>query len=618
MKKPLLLLAILLAATAAAYLPSIDGQFVLDDLDIIADPRVVDPFGQPSAAWLTWNRPVVAFTFALNRLAVDLDPRGWHLTNVFIHCAVVVLVWLLARMTFARARLSAGEGAALAVAGLFALHPLQTESVAYITQRAEALASGIYLAALLLLLLGDQASSGRRRFALLAGAMGLQVGGLAVKPILVTLPAAWLLYAAVLPSSAGAGASAPRWAWRRVTAALPFFAISALAGVSVLLAANGSPSAGFGIPRLPSHLYLATELRAIPMYLRLLGWPVGQCADWQFPVSQGFIEPAVVGGAALVVAVLAGATLAAVRFRDASGDGAAAARVAAFGALFFVLALVPTSTVFPLLDPFAEHRVYLAAAGVFIAAIAGAVALVRRMAGPERAAAVGATFSLIALVALGSATARRSAVWATPLALWSDAAEKAPRKARVHANLGDALHNVNRPADALLSFYRARDLREDGTVSNEVLLTNIVGTLLSLFRPDEARIEVSRALAESPRDPVALGLLVAVEFVSRREAECERAAFAALAVDPESATALKYLGMIRLARGDVPGALDVLHAAARTEALDPMIYATLGEAEERTGARAVACAAYLRAVDLPGNPWASAHAGAARRRLACP
>ena len=123
MKKPLLLLAILLAATAAAYLPSIDGQFVLDDLDIIADPRVVDPFGQPSAAWLTWNRPVVAFTFALNRLAVDLDPRGWHLTNVFIHCAVVVLVWLLARMTFARARLSAGEGKSSARAAIRGRRP---------------------------------------------------------------------------------------------------------------------------------------------------------------------------------------------------------------------------------------------------------------------------------------------------------------------------------------------------------------------------------------------------------------------------------------------------------------------------------------------------------------
>ncbi len=152
MQKQVMLLGVLLAVTTVAYLPSIDGEFLLDDMNIPADPLVMDPVGQPPSAWVAASRPVAALTFALDNLAVGLDTRGWHVTNVAIHLAVVILAWLLARLTLTRAGLSRPRGPALFVAALFALHPLQTESVAYITQRSESLASGIYLAALLLLL----------------------------------------------------------------------------------------------------------------------------------------------------------------------------------------------------------------------------------------------------------------------------------------------------------------------------------------------------------------------------------------------------------------------------------------------------------------------------------
>src|SRR6266496_3431973 len=172
-KRQVAILAAVLAATAAAYLPSIDGELVFDDVRAAGDPLVIEPFDQSPWSWLGSPRPVTAFTFALNNLAVGLDTRGWHLTNVAIHLAVVILAWLFARLTLTRAGLSRPHGPALVVAALFALHPLQTESVAYITQRAESLASGIYLAALLLLLARDEARTAARRSALLAGAIGL-------------------------------------------------------------------------------------------------------------------------------------------------------------------------------------------------------------------------------------------------------------------------------------------------------------------------------------------------------------------------------------------------------------------------------------------------------------
>ena len=354
----------------------------------------------------------------------------------------------------------------------------------------------------------------------------------------------------------------------------------------------------------------------IPTYLRLLFWPAGQCADWYFPASRSFLEPAVLAGAALLGAVAVLAFVAAARFRGASGDGPAAARVASFGALFFLVALAPSSSVVPLLDPLAEHRVYLGALGVSLAGVAGAAFAVRRLA-CARAPLVGASIALLLLAAATATTARRSAVWSTRLSLWSDAAQKAPQKGRVHLNLGAALQEANRPADALASYYRARELLGDHTASGDMLLDNIVGVLLALRRTDVARAELSRVLERFPRDPVALAMLSRVELLSGRDAESVGAALASLAVDPWNADALASVGIIKLKHGEIAAARQALRRAASIRAIDPMMYSKLGEAEERSGDIAAACSAYARASSLPGSPWVSADARRLRARLRC-
>jgi len=615
MLKQGILLGIVLVAATVAYLPSIDGEFLLDDMNIAADPLVMDPLGKTPSDWRASSRPLTSLTFALNNLAVGLDPRGWHLTNVAIHLAAVVLAWLFARLTLKRAGLSRPDGPAMAAAALFALHPLQTESVAYITQRAESLASGIYLAALLFLLARDEDPTAVRRGAFLAGAIALHALGLAVKPILATLPIAWLLYAAMLPVR---GEAEP---WRRMrhraVAALPLFALSVAAAIRAIGGTGGSVTTGFHIPGLSPGQYFMTQLRVIPTYLRLLAWPVGQCADRSFPPSAGFLDPAVLGGAALLGAMTAAAVAAAVRLRGASGDGPAAARAASFGVLFFLLVLAPSSSVVPLLDTYAEHRVYLGALGVFVAASAGAAIAVRKLA-PSRAAVAGSALALAVVAAAGIATARRNAVWTTWLEFWSDAAGAVPPKARALYGLGQALGDAQRHTDALAAFRRARELRADGSVSDESLLSNIVAALLALSRPDEARAEIAQALARTPRKPEALAQLALVEFAANRDDDAERAALAAISGDPKNVTALEVLGKVRLHRGDIGGAREALRTAGRANVVKPALYWELGDIEERSGDRAAACAAYARAANQPWVGWASERARAARSRLGCP
>lgn len=98
------MLGLLLAATALAYLPSLDGEFVLDDFTVISDPLVVAPLDHGLGEWLASPRPILAATFALNHATVGLDSRSWHLGNLLVHLAAVVLAWRLARKLLERGR----------------------------------------------------------------------------------------------------------------------------------------------------------------------------------------------------------------------------------------------------------------------------------------------------------------------------------------------------------------------------------------------------------------------------------------------------------------------------------------------------------------------------------
>jgi Flp pilus assembly protein TadD len=612
---------LLLAATAAAYLPSIDGDFLLDDYVTIADSLVAQPFQHSLAAWLKSPRPVAALTFAANYLVSGLHTRGWHVTNVAIHCAAVLLVWLFARVTLVRSGLSRAEGPSLAVAALFALHPLQTESVSYISQRSESLASVGYLGALLLLLARDGAPPARRHSRLALAGL-LHALSLLTKPIAATIPVAWLLHAAIVPAPGEERDRAWRRVLRRAPASLPLFALSLWAAARSVAESRGSSHTGYSIPGLPAPDYLATQMRAIPTYLRLIVWPSGQSGDWFFPASRSFSEPVVICGAALLLAVGAAAVLAAALADRVNGDGRSAMRVAAFGFLFFFVALAPSSSFVPLLDPLAEHRVYLAALGPLLAVSAAGALALRRIA-PSRAVAAGTAIAVLAAGAAGLATVRRNGVWATAFAFWTDAAAKGPDKARVQLNLAHALYNVRLPDDALAALRRARELSMDGTVSRETVLANIVTTLVALGRVDEARADLLREIAGSPGDSTPLAMLAQVELAARREADSERAALAALSTRPRNtsvpshAIALKCLGLIRMRRGDLVGALGALRAAAATNAPDPEIYSALAVAEERTGDRAAACRHLARAAVQPGNAFASHEARQTFSQLGC-
>lgn len=513
-------LAAPLLLAVAAYWRVLGGELVFDDLPQVADnPAVRD---LPAAvrgflpALLSGRRPVTVLTFALNHATTGLQPWALHATNVAIHLGVTLLAFAFARAVLRLAGAAHPTGVAVAVAGVFALHPLQSQAVSYVVQRAEALAAGAYLGALLLLHEAERRGPGWRRGAAGLGAAAAFVLGLGAKATLVTLPAAWLLLAATVPTAA---ARARLAGWRRRLLLLaPLVAVEVAFVAGTLGRIEGAADAGFGVPGLPPLDYFLTQWRVVLTYLRLLLWPAGQSVDWAFRSAHALSEPEVLtAGLALLAILAAGAALLRQGRRppDAAPDRAAA-RVAAFGVAWFFLLLSATSSLLPRGDVLVEHRVYLAGLGVFLALAVGAERALARLPGPgfRRTAAAALVVGAVWL-GLAAALHRRNAVWESAQALWGDAVAKAPDKPRPRLGLGNALLARGDLEGAIGAYRHALSrLRPDAAAAEAPLRQNLGVALVRAGRPAEAMAHLRRAAELRPDDAEAAAGLAAAALAA--------------------------------------------------------------------------------------------------------
>jgi tetratricopeptide (TPR) repeat protein len=196
-------------------------------------------------------------------------------------------------------------------------------------------------------------------------------------------------------------------------------AVAAAIGAFVVAAIlDGARSVGAGTG-VTSFEYLLTQCRAILLYLRLFVFPIGQNADRDFPISRSLNEH----GAAIALVVLAALLLVLV-FRSITP-------LVRYGALLFFALLAPTSSLIPLADPFAEHRMYLPIVGLAIA-LTGALANL-----PIPTTRFALTSAAVTVLAF-SLTAQRASIWSDGVLFWSDVVAKSPAKDRGYSHLINA------------------------------------------------------------------------------------------------------------------------------------------------------------------------------------
>ena len=418
---PVLLLA---GAVAAVYLNSFRGVFQFDDYNVIVDNGGVHTWGAYLAGLPRGIRPILKFTYTLNWTS-GMGLFGFHLVNVGLHAANAVMLFFLASRIGGP---SVSRFAALLPALLFAVHPVQTEAVTYISGRSVSLMAFFYLGSLLAYLRGRERGS---RLLLYLASPILFLLSVASKEVALTLPFALILCEAARRERTGwkEALRAQAVHWGLLSALAVFFL--AHVGYGRLL------EACFDI-RGPA-ANLLTQIHGIGYLLSRLVMPHALNIDPDLPVFSG--GSPVLFPEALLLAALLAAGIFGMKKRSLAG----------FGILWFFLHLGPTNSFIPRLDVANERQLYLASWGLFLAVAAGAD-LLREKRGARR---VTSAVAAVLVIALGVLTVSRNTVYRSEVALWEDSARKSPEKARGWNNLGYAYQQAGRSRDAESAYLRA-------------------------------------------------------------------------------------------------------------------------------------------------------------------
>jgi protein O-mannosyl-transferase len=495
------------AAAVLVYLNALHNPFVYDDYHTVVANASIDRLGDLRAIVLhDMTRPLVNLSYAFDRRLWGMSPEGFHAASIALHAFAVVLLFTVARRFYADPRpVAASDGAvpesrtdtnsratvmAFAAAALLAVHPMMTEAVGYISGRSELLCAVFFLLAVMAgvrWLRGDGT-----RWA--AATVVLWSLSLATKELGAMFPFVLVAYDELV---IGPTREERRRRWRTIH--LPLIAIAAAAGLARIAILTRVESPGEAAVHWP---YALVALEAIRRYVLLLVNPHGQTIFHEVGGFSGIGEPRAL---LAVVSVMALALFAwSTRHRS---------RVAAFGVVWFLLLLAPSAalTMLDQGEPMAEHRVYLASCGLFLAAGDGVGRLrdwsLRTGGWAGALVPVGLT---VALVGLAVQTVARNEMWRSPIALWQESVTLAPKHYRPRLLLGEALQEAGRRDDAIAEYKTAIQLRPKDPTGH----VKLAAVLVTMGRTEEARQEFSRVLELDPRNAAALR---ALQFLDRFE-----------------------------------------------------------------------------------------------------
>ncbi len=620
-KRAAMAAGLIAAAGAAAYATSFAGAFQYDDIPAILQNPTVErvwplriPLAPPAGALTVSGRPLLNLTFALNHAISGERPWSYHALNLLIHVLAGVLLYGIARRTLARRRPADPAAAgrfALALALLWTLHPLQTEAVTYVVQRAESLMGLFYLLTLYGFIRGVGGDS--RRWFLLSGVACFL--GTATKEVIVTAPLLVLLYDRTFIAGGWAAAWRARRGYYLALAAswLPLAAWVAGTG------GNRGGTSGFNLGVNP-WLYWRSQAEAVARYVQLSVWPHPLIFDYGFQPERG-------GAVHAALLALVGAALA------ATVIGCWRGRPWGFLGGWFFLILAPTSLVPGTIQYVVEHRMYLPLAAVLAAAGWLAAGLLARLGGgaigsprfPWKAFAAG-TAGLA--LAAGVATARRNAAYRTDLSLWGETVAQRPGSPTAQSNLGRALWGRGRTAEAIAHYRLALRLAPLLPTAhyNLGLALDDEGRMAEALAEYEAAFTVNPRLFyarfRAGRDLYRLGRLPEAEQMLRagleeepamseghldrglvlaglgRRAEAVAEYRRALEIDPRLAEAEADWGVALADGGDPAGAGEHFRRALALDPREASVHFDWGVALARAGQTDAAADHYASAVRL--------------------
>jgi tetratricopeptide (TPR) repeat protein len=528
---------LLVTGTIFAYLPVWHAGLIWDDRSLVVDNPLVRSADGLYRFWFS-TQPVDYYPVTSTMLWVEwrlwgANPLGYHLVNVLLHALSAVLLW--------RVLLILKLPGAWLAAAIFAVHPVNVESVAWIAECKNALAMVFFLLSLLCTLRFDPVP--------VAGDVALQDPGLQRRWY-------WLSLAAFLLALLSKTVVAPMplllvglACWRRgrldrrdLWRSLPFFAAAVIVGL-ISFWFQSHRAIGTDIVRTDSFwARLAGAGWAIWFYLYKAALPVGLSTiypRWQIDGGQWWSY--VPGFLVLAVLVTCG------RYRRSWGKGPL------LGLGYFVVMLLPVlgflDIGFMSMSLVADHWQYFAIIGPISLAAAAIARAQRRL----PVVAMGAAL----LLALGVLTWRQSAIYADPATFWRAAIAANPNAWLAHNNLGSALFEQGQVDEAIAHFRRALEI-EPGYAKAHY---NLAGILREKGQVDEAALHFQRALEIQPKYSTAHYNLGEILRQKGRLDEAIVHFRRAVEIRPDYADAHTALGVTLLRKGQMDEAITHLQRA---------------------------------------------------------
>jgi len=492
-----LAMVLLVLASCAVFANTLGNSFIWDDQDVIINDPFIRDLGNSRFLFSReyWQRPtrtaysrgqyrpLSLVSFSLDHALWKDSPFGYHLTNLALHTANVLFVYLLfLRLPGCRRGRSLFSPAFLA-ALLFAVYPAHTEAVAWVKNRAELLSSFFFLSSFLMFLEYIRRDPLKARVHSLLASLLLFLMALLSKETALALPPLLLLYAAYY---------VPRGKLKKAgLGLLLFFSIMAVF-LTFKMAVPDAASASPASLALSGHFqHLLVVLKTYGCYFWVMAWPFNLNAERVFAAPASLFEAPVLFSILLLVLIL---TLVTSTFRKRGLEG--------FSLLWMLVALIPASNIFLLSGrPIAEQRLYLASAGFCLLISLALHNLPRwriRFMPPRVRRTAAFTLAAFLVVVFSAVTLERNTIWKDPVTFWSETLRLSPDSGRACNNLAFAYSLQGAKEKAVPLYRRSIELLPDYAQA----YNNLGAAYAAMGRHEEALGLIREAIKIDPMNSV--------------------------------------------------------------------------------------------------------------------
>lgn len=552
------------------YANSINGSFVWDDEALIADNTYIrdwhhlpeiftQSIGAGAGKFSRSYRPIQIFSYLIDFSLWKTDIRGYHITNIILHILVALSLFWLINILFKDKIL------AFIASILYMAHPIHPEAIAYISGRADPLASIFMLLCFILYVKDTKANN----LVVLILMVLSYICALLSRESTLMFPLLILAY---------------HFSFRKKLALKQF---SLITGVTIMYIVVRLSAFSYMFSKMPSHAPFFQRIPgffvAITNYIRLLIVPFGLHMEYGAKTFS-LIDPKAILG----IIIFGFLIRYAFKMRKSN-------RLISFSILWFFVTLLPSSNIYPVNAYMAEHWLYMPSAGFFLIMAYGLTYLYRR----KGLKFLGVVIIVSLLAFYSFLTIRQNTYWQEPVSFYERTLKYSPDSPKVYYNLANTYKGSGRFKEAIEYYKKSISIEPEFFDSH-----NNLGNVYNLLRKYQEAIEsYKRAIEINPDFANAYNNVGIVYNILGRYQEAMDSYKKAIEINPNYAIAYNGIGILYALKGENEEAINYYKKAVELDPNYSNAYNNLGTMYYRTGRKREAIASYKKAIEIdPDGP----------------